>query len=301
MPRIAPAPAPCLLLSLLIGCESPQPSSLVVQHPESGTALLPQDPAVQSILIAGIAQKVARRLEETQSITVRSTQLVSFATQSLEGMSALESAQSIRDTRAAIVALPHTALEVLAESVMTQHSMRTTFRRRSSLQPETILELTRENGEAMLQETHWYADRQAYLRGEPYVIEDPSGVDGLKVEHTLWADIQSQGAPVCALAEFYYNWLGEHSHQRSAFREIISESVAVSASKRDGEDVFILIRPCYDKLEASMRSTRTDQFFIDKEFQLVGWNSLYTHAKFGSRVAYMAVDRTYTYSQGVEE
>ncbi len=301
-----------LPLSLLLGCVS-SPSihgvsrlaSMQVQAVEVSddvsVSVLPDDPALQSILTAGIAQNVTRSLAYKRALTVRSVQTVSFGRESLTGQSAEESDRSIRDPRTALASLPHTTIQVDLESVMTQTSMRATFKRPSSDQAEMILELTTKDGQPMFQETHWYADRQGYLPGTPYEIAIRSGVEELKIDHAMWNEIQVQGAPVCALAEFFYTWLGQESLFVSGQREIISQSTMVSIEHRDGEALFHLIRPCYDDKEEASLNIRVDHFFFTMDFKLVAWNSLYTSARFGKRLSYMVVDRSYSYPEKTEQ
>jgi len=250
-----------------------------------------------SVLVAEIAAQVAGNLASSTTLTIHSSQTVSFAREPLDGVSREECERRLREPRLAIEALPHIRLDVEVDAEMTPTSMRAAFRKVGSPQPEMILELSRVNGQPVFRESHWYAGLRGYLRGEPYAIEDPSGVEGLQVDHALWSEIQAQGAPVCALAEFYCTWIGSESIRVRSFREIIGEAVAVSRERLNGEDVYVLSRPCYDIHNDSSRSVRTDRFVVTNGFKLVAWSSHYTNLRFGARVAYMIVDRVYSYQK----
>ncbi len=249
-------------------------------------------------LVAEIAAQVAGNLASATTLTIHSSQTVSFAREPLDGVSKEESERSLREPRLAIEALPHIRLDVEVDAEMTPTSMRASFRKVGSPQPEMILELSSVNGQPIFRESHWYAALRGYLRGEPYPIEDPSGVEGLQVDHAFWSEIQAQGAPVCALAEFYCTWIGSESIRVRSYREIIGESVVVSRERLNGEDVYVLSRPCYDIRNDSSRSVRTDRFVVTDGFKLVAWSSHYTNLRFGARVAYMVVDRVYSYRNG---
>ncbi len=264
---------------------------------------MPEDPALQSILIAGIAEKIVQNLERRKALTVHSLKTVSFASESLEGRSTVESQRSIRDPCAAIESLRSITVQVAVEAVMTRNSMRAIFRRPAAAQSEMILELTTRDGQPMFQETHWYTDKQAYLRGEPYAISDPSGVKELKVEHTMFAEIQAQGVPVCTLAEFFYSWLGRESlFAKSVPRGIgqSSPSDTVTTEQLGEAEVFHVKKLVYDVSDASSRSTRTDHYSVTKDFKLVAWRIELSHLKYGSKASYMVEANTYSYPSDAE-
>jgi hypothetical protein len=262
---------------------------------DRAVAALPDDPALQSILAAGIALKVAQRLEYANAVEVRSLQTVSFATESLEDRPTGDLQASLRDPRAAIAALPNIILQVEVESKMRRDSMRATFKRPSDRRPQMILELMTKDGKRMFQETHWYSDRQAYLRGDLYSPTDPSGVEELKIDHALWAEVQAQGAPVCALADFFYTWIGWDSLWVRGTRSMLARATTIKVERRDGGEVFVLTRPCHDDRDGPIRSIRTDQFVVTKDFRFIGWSSEHTHAKAGAAAKYMVIDRRYEY------
>lgn len=304
----SPVPRPMNRLALAIlsgliaaGCTAPGKTKAAGDGnraiSESGeTARLPQDPALQRLLAAGIAHRVVEPLEYRRTLTVRSLQTVSFASDPLEGKQAIEFDSSIRDPRSAIAALPSITAQVEVESTMTRDSMRATFKRPADVQPQLILELSTEDGKPMFRETHWYADRNAYVRGAPYQAAHASGVEELKVDHSMWAEIEAQGAPVCALADFFYTWLGRQSLRVSGLRFILSESTRVE--RRDGDGAFLLTRPCYDDRSRDSRNSRIDRFIVSADFRLVAWSSEYINARAGSTARYMVIDRTYAYGEG---
>lgn len=293
-------------LSLVSGCTRSQVlAEAAVEaraHPsnaetESRRADPPAGSMPTSVLVAEIAAKVAGNLASATTLTIHSSQTVSFASEPLDGVPKEECERRLREPRLAIEALPHIRLGVEVDAEMTPTSMQATFRKVGSPQPEMILELSSVNGQPMFRESHWYAALRGYLRGEPYAIEDPSGVEGLQVDHALWSEIEAQGAPACALAEFYCTWIGDESIRVRSYRTIIGESVAVSRERLNGEEVYVLSRPCYDVRKDSWRSVRTDRFVVTDGFKLVAWSSHYTNLRFGARVAYMVVDRVYSYQR----
>lgn len=258
---------------------------------------------MQVILIAGVAEKMKQDLARRKALTVRSSQKVSYATESLTGLSVEESTQRLRDPMDAVRVLPAVAVEVEVEAKMTRNSMRSSFKRPSSGQPEMILELTTEGGKPMFRETHWYADRKAYLRGEPYPIDDPSGVEDLKVQHAMFADIEAKGSSVCALAEFFYTWVGKDT----LFARTIAGGFARSAigdsiktSRLGDEDVFEIRVAGYDSKHDTWRSIRTDCIAVTRDFKLVAWRTMRVYVQYGVRASYLVDEASYIYPEGDE-
>ncbi|MEI7877626.1 MAG: hypothetical protein WCI96_06815 [Planctomycetota bacterium] len=278
----------------LAGAEMPGSSAPASADTGARRSDLPSD-SKTSVLVAEIATKVADNLAAAAAMKIHSSQTVTFAREPLEGLSEEECELRIREPQLAVEALPHIRIEAEVDAEMTPTSLRASFRKIGSAQPEMILELSTVDGKPMFQESHWYAALKGYLRGDRYAIEDPSGVEVLRVDHTLWSEIQAQGAPVCALAEFYCTWIGKESIRVRANREIIGEAIAISCERRNGEDVYVLSRPCYDLRKDTSRSIRSDRFVVSKDFRLVAWRTSYTSLRPGARVSYMVVDRAYTY------
>ena len=293
---------------LLGGCALSGASEAAAGQAQSPTAgsffagsQLPQDPHLQVILIAGVAEKMKQDLARRKALTVHSLQRVSFATESLNGLSVEESTRRLRDPMDAIKALPPVAVEVEVEAEMTRDSMRSSFKRPSAAQPEMILELTTEDGKPMFRETHWYADRKAYLRGEPYPIDDPSGVEGLKVQHAMFAEIEAKGSSVCTLAEFFYTWVGKDT----LFARTVPDGFARSAigdsiktSRLGDEDVFEIRIATYDVKRDTWRSIRTDSFAVTTDFKLVAWRTERVYVEYGVKASYLVDEKSYFYPKG---
>ena len=304
---------PTLLpLALLVGCAdankaaSPGPPSIVrvdAAALDRAVAALPDYPALQSILIAGVGEKMRQDLARRKTLTVHSSHVVSFATESLKGLSVEQSTRRLRDPMDAIKALPTVAVEVEVEAEMTRDSMRSTFKRRSAAQPEMILELTTEDGKPMFRETYWYADRKAYLRGELYPIDDPSGVEGLKVGHAMFAEIEAKGSSVCALAEFNYTWVGKDTlFARTVPGGISQSSIGDSIRRVDhgGHQAFEIRLAGYDSKHETWRSIRTDHFVVTDQFKLVAWRTARLYVEYGVGASYLVDENTYFYPEGAD-
>lgn len=285
----------CLVLSaFLVGSgdvSSVKNSVAPSPVPEETTTYL-GDAEVQSLVSAGIGQRVGKRLASEKKLVVNSTQKVSFVQLPSSGQQ-----DQLCEPKEAIKVSDATSVSVRVTSEMTQTSMKTTFQKDGSEQPDLILELLVHNGVPMCRETHWYTEQKGYLEGTPYPIVDRSGVDELRTEHSIFASIQAKGVPVCALAEFYFTWLGQNSTQIRFFRDVMLGNASfVRKETRDGNLVYHLVRIRWDDKDERSHGICKDHFWVTSDFRLVAWDSEFTDAQFGNYVSYMVVERAYTYS-----
>lgn len=254
-----------MMASIFVGGCANEPTRLVDQptiaaprEVSEAAECLPYAPAPAEI--AGRFRDTLSRLDRLAVVATQQVSLVRHALSDDESDAPLETnaLQAIADGKAV------ESVEVKVAASMTRESFEVKMWKSGLLHPALELSLVLNDGTPTVTERHWYPVWNRY-REVAYSSPHPAGIDSLAVQSSLFNELKST---VCATAEFFHTWLGD-SPQADDLQSAIGQSTSAVSELLNGERVYRLTRPVYERELPQHYRSRRDTFWVSAESNLL--------------------------------